>query len=76
MTLQFNNELTPALLATMDQSPFTVEQLAAFCRQHSVNAIYRLALVGSVLSNADVIVSPPQLSGVPVPEDFLAVPGA
>lgn len=28
MTLQFTNELTPALLAAMDQSPFTAEQLA------------------------------------------------
>ncbi|KAF6665778.1 hypothetical protein HFD92_08600 [Pantoea sp. EKM101V] len=60
MTLQFTNELTPALLAAMDQSPFTAEQLAemssearalvaeqaAFCRQHPVNAIYRLAVAG------------------------------
>jgi len=60
MTLQFTNELTPALLAAMDHSPFTTEQLAemgrearalvteqaAFCRQHPVNAIYRLAVAG------------------------------
>ncbi|MDT0177157.1 hypothetical protein Q9R34_14030 [Enterobacter sp. BRE11] len=60
MTLQFTNELTPALLAAMDRPPFTAEQLAemsseaqalvaeqaAFCRQHPVNAIYRLAVAG------------------------------
>lgn len=165
MTLQFTNELTPALLATMDQFPFTAEQLAemssearamvaeqaAFCRQHPVNAIYRLAvagcltrrggtgvefnpgqkegcrirladgerasvltegctvvypdgtqarivssagkrnrlhgrgvaLVGSRLDNGDEIISTPQGSslivgreGVPVPDDFLTMPGA
>lgn len=62
MDRQYNNELTPELLATMDQSPFTAEQLAgmndetraliaekqAYCRQHPVNAIYRIAVDGSL----------------------------
>lgn len=68
MTLQFTNELTPALLAAMDQSLFTAEQLAemssearalvaeqaAFCRQHPVNAIYRLAVAGSLTERGGV----------------------
>ena len=61
MNRQYNNELTPELLAAMDQSPFTAEQLAgmndetrtliaekqAYCRLHPVNAIYRIAVDGS-----------------------------
>lgn len=68
MTLQFTNELTPALLATMDQSPFTAEELAemssearalvaeqaAFCRQYPVNAIYRLAVAGCLTERGGV----------------------
>lgn len=165
MDRQYTNELTPELLATMDQSPFTAEELAgmdegarsliagqeAFCRQHPIAAIYRLAtagcrtrrggignehnarqdeglkirledgqwvsvltegcivtypdgstakiissagseyslegkgiaLVGSLLDNGDEIISTPQDSSVlvvrvgePMPEDFLAMPGA
>ena len=62
MKSQYTNELTPELLATMDQSPFTAEQLAgmddkarvlieeqqAYCRQRPVNAIYRIAVDGSL----------------------------
>ena len=62
MDCQYNNELTPEVLATMDQSPFTVEQLAGmndetralisdqqeYCRQQPVNAIYRLAVGGNL----------------------------
>ncbi|MFI8415860.1 hypothetical protein ACQKDS_04520 [Serratia sp. NPDC078593] len=61
MYRQYNNELTPELLATMDQSPFTAEQLVGmndetrslisdqqeYCRQHPVNAIYRIVVDGS-----------------------------
>ncbi|EDQ9919420.1 hypothetical protein AHV22_003637 [Salmonella enterica subsp. enterica] len=53
MDRQYNNELTPEVLATMDQSPFTAEQLAGmndetwalisdeqeYSRQHPVNAL-------------------------------------
>lgn len=56
MDRQYNNELTPDLLASMDQSPFTAEQLdrmndetrtlisdqQEYCRQHPVNAIHRI----------------------------------
>lgn len=165
MEKQYTNELTPEILAGMDQSPFTPEQLAAmsdearalieeqeaFCRAHPVTAIYRLAvagcqtrrggtgdefnpnpeeghkirlenglwvsvltegctvtypdgtqarivtcavsqythdgrgiaLVNSLLDNGDEIISTPQSGcmltgrdGVPMPEDFLAMPGA
>lgn len=62
MDRQYNNELTPEVLATMDQSPFTAEQLdrmddetraiisdqQEYCRQHPVNAIYRIAVDGSL----------------------------
>lgn len=68
MTLQYTNELTPALLAAMDQSPFTAEQLAAmpaeardlieaqksFSREHPVTAIYRLAVAGSLTERGGV----------------------
>lgn len=165
MDTQYTNELTAEMLAGMDISPFTAEQLAemnsearalvaeqaVFCRQHPVNAIYRLAvagcltkrggvadefnpdpqkgykirlesgqwvsvltegctvtypdgsqarivtcagsqythdglgiaLVNSLLDNGDEIISTPQngcmltgRDGVPMPEDFLAMPGA
>lgn len=60
MSQQYTNELTPDVLATLDQSPFTQEQLAsmsdearafiaeqeAFCRGQPVTAIYRLAVAG------------------------------
>lgn len=62
MDRQYNNELTPELLATMDQSPFTAEQLSGmndetrsliseqqeYSRQHPLNAIYRIAVDGSL----------------------------
>lgn len=61
MDRQYTNELTPELLVTMEQSPFTAEELAGmdnetralisdqqeYCRQHPVNAIYRIAVDGS-----------------------------
>lgn len=60
MDRQYNNELTPELLAAMDHSPFTAEEPAemdegsraliveqeAFCREHPITAIYRLATAG------------------------------
>lgn len=60
MDTQYTNELTPEILAGMDISPFTAEQLTAmtnearelieeqkaFCRSHPVTAIYRLAVAG------------------------------
>ncbi|MEW6484713.1 MAG: hypothetical protein AB1423_08810 [Pseudomonadota bacterium] len=62
MDRQYTNGLAPELLATLDQSPFTAEQLAGmndetrariseqqeYCRQHPVNAIYRIAVDGSL----------------------------
>ncbi|MEA9390593.1 hypothetical protein SJI19_08570 [Acerihabitans sp. TG2] len=61
MDTQYTNELTPEILAGMDISPFTAEQLTemtaeardlieaqeTFCRAHPVTAIYRLAVAGS-----------------------------
>lgn len=60
MDTQYTNALTPDILAGMDISPFTAEQLAAmtdeardlieaqkaFCHAHPVTAIYRLAVAG------------------------------
>lgn len=60
MDRQYNNELTPEVLATKDQSPFTAEQLAGmndetralisdqqeYCRQHPVNALCRITVDG------------------------------
>ncbi|PCR16490.1 hypothetical protein CQA65_29450, partial [Klebsiella pneumoniae] len=60
MEKQYTNELTAEILAGMDQSPFTPEQLAAmsdearalieeqeaFCHAHPVTTIYRLAVAG------------------------------
>ncbi len=60
MQPQYTNELTPEILAGMDQSPFSPEALAemsneartlieeqkAFCRRHPVTTIYRLAVAG------------------------------
>lgn len=68
MDTQYTNELTPAILAGMDISPFTAEQLAAmtdearelieeqkaFCRAHPVTAIYRLAVAGSLTERGGV----------------------
>ncbi|MEI7306190.1 PAAR domain-containing protein [Pectobacterium atrosepticum] len=62
MDRQYNNELTPELLATMDKSPFTIEQLTdmddearalvreqdEYLRLHPVSAIWRQAVVGSL----------------------------
>lgn len=62
MNRQYNNELIPELLATMDQLPLTAEQLSGmndetralisdqqgYCRQYPVNAIYRIAVDGSL----------------------------
>jgi len=61
MRRQYTNELTSELLSTMEQSPFTAEQLAGmndqaraliagqqeYCRQHPVTALYRIAVEGS-----------------------------
>ena len=68
MNTQYTNELTPAILAGMDISPFTAEQLAAmtdearelieeqkaFCRAHPVTAIYRLAVAGCLTRRGGV----------------------
>lgn len=68
MDTQYTNELTPAILAGMDISPFTAEQLAAmtdearelieeqkaFCRAHPVTAIYRLAVAGCLTRRGGV----------------------
>lgn len=68
MDTQYTNELTPAILAGMDISPFTAEQLAAmtaearelieeqkaFCRAHPVTAIYRIAVAGSLTERGGV----------------------
>ncbi|EMH4164258.1 hypothetical protein RJ498_003568 [Pluralibacter gergoviae] len=57
---QYSNQITPVLLATLEQSPYTPEQLAAmnddvratieaqkaFCAQHPVTAVYRIAVAG------------------------------
>lgn len=62
MDRQYNNELTPEVLATMDQSPFTAEQLAGmndetralisdqqeYCGQHPVNALCRITVDGGL----------------------------
>src|SRR5436190_402887 len=69
MDRQYNNELTPELLASMDQSPFTAEQLdrmndetralisdqQEYCRQHPVNAIYRIAVEGSLTKDGGTV---------------------
>lgn len=69
MDRQYNNELTPDLLASMDQSPFTAEQLdrmndetralisnqQEYCRQHPVNAIYRIAVEGSLTKDGGTV---------------------
>ncbi|WP_039058521.1 PAAR domain-containing protein [Enterobacter sp. Bisph1] len=69
MNRQYNNELTPELLAAMEQSPFTTEQLTgmndetraliaekqAYCRQHPVNAIYRIAVDGSLTRESGTV---------------------
>lgn len=70
MDRQYNNELTPELLATMDQSPFTAEQLSGmndetrsliseqqeYSRQHPLNAIYRIAVDGSLTREGEQFV--------------------
>ena len=57
---QHSNQITPVLLATLEQSPFTPEQLAAmnddaravieaqkaFCTRHPITAVYRIAVAG------------------------------
>jgi hypothetical protein len=69
MDRQYNNELTPEVLATMDQSSFTAEQLAGmddegralvaehedFKRHHPVIAIYRLAVEGSLTRDGGIL---------------------
>ncbi|CNI60273.1 Uncharacterised protein [Yersinia pekkanenii] len=68
MDTQYTNALTPDILAGMDISPFTAEQLAAmteeardlidaqkaFCRAHPVTAIYRLAVAGCLTRRGGV----------------------
>ena len=70
MDLQYNNELTPEILARMDQSPFTAEQLhrmndearaliegqQEYCRQRPYTP-YRIAVDGSCSDNGDEIIS-------------------
>ena len=69
MSPQYTNELTPEILASIDNSPFTDEHLAgmseearivieeqrAFWQQHPVTAIYRLAVVGSQTRNGGTV---------------------
>lgn len=68
MDTQYTNDLTPEILASMDISPFTAEELAdmtdeardlieeqkAFCRAHPVTAIYRLAVAGCLTRRGGV----------------------
>lgn len=96
MEQQYTNELTPELAASLARPPFsaekkagmsegarqTVEEQEAFLLEHPVVAIYRIALVGSRLSNGDVIISTPQagctlneLKGLPMDADFLPAEG-
>ena len=69
MNSQYNNELTPEVLATMEQSSFTDEQLAGmddegralvtehgdFKCHHPVIAIYRLAVEGSLTRDGGIL---------------------
>ncbi|WP_251702119.1 hypothetical protein [Metapseudomonas boanensis] len=66
---RFTNTLTPEVLATLSQSPFTDEQLASFsnealamvqeheayARRHPVTAIYRFATEGSQTRHGGII---------------------
>lgn len=68
MDTQYTNDLTPDMLAGMDISPFTAEELAEmtdeardliaaqkdFCRAHPVTAIYRLAVAGCLTRRGGV----------------------
>ena len=69
MDRQYTNELSPEVLTSMDQSPFTTEQLAGmndetraliseqqeYCRQHPVNTIYRIAVEGSLTKDGGTV---------------------
>lgn len=71
MDKQYTNALTPEILAAMDQSPFTSEQLAEmsdeslaliqaqddYARQHPAVAIWRQATVGSLTRDGGVVSS-------------------
>jgi len=68
MSQQYTNELTPEIFATLDQSPFTAEQLAEmndearaiiekqneYVRQHPVTHIYRMAVAGCLTRRGGV----------------------
>ncbi|KGB03256.1 hypothetical protein DR73_2881 [Enterobacteriaceae bacterium ATCC 29904] len=68
---QYINELTPEMLATFDESPFTVEQLAgmndearsliekqnAYNLAHPVTAAYLIATEGSLTRNGGKVFS-------------------
>lgn len=68
---QYNNDLTPEMLAAFDQSPFTAEQLAemneearhliaernAYNLAHPVTAAYLLATEGSLTRNGGKVFS-------------------
>lgn len=72
MTRHFTNELAPELLPTMEQPPFTAEQLAGmndqarahiagqqeYCRQHPVTALYRIAVEGRLTREGGAVHAP------------------
>ncbi|WP_236307917.1 PAAR domain-containing protein [Enterobacter bugandensis] len=69
MNQQYSNELTPAILAELAMSPFTAEEIAAMDdgaraiiaegkeleRKHSINAIWRIATVGSITRRGGIV---------------------
>ena len=69
MDRQYTNELTPELLATREQSPFTVEQLfrmndemrslisdqQEYCCQHPINAKYLIAVDDSLTKEGGTV---------------------
>lgn len=69
MIQQFTNELTPAILADMEKSPFTetelanmvsesrhqIEERSAYFHKHPVKAIYRVAVAGSLTLRGGVV---------------------
>lgn len=68
MQQQYNNELTPEVLAGLDVSPFSPEDIASmnsdaretvmaqaeYCRQHPVSDIYRVAVAGCITRRGGV----------------------
>lgn len=69
MNQQYSNELTPAIVAELAMSPFTAEEIAAMDdgaraiiaegkeleRKHSINAIWRIATVGSITRRGGIV---------------------